>query len=50
MNLKQYLKLTGFDKPEPKGVNIAILDSGFNTQNKNVKYRFNAFSFSSFCR
>ena len=43
MNLKQYLKLTGFDKPEPKGVNIAILDSGFNTQNKNVKYRFNAF-------
>lgn len=43
MNLKQYLKLTGFDKPEPEGVNIAILDSGFNTQNKNVKYRFNAF-------
>ena len=43
MNLKQYLKLTGFDSPEPKGVNIAILDSGFNTRNKNVKYRFNAF-------
>ena len=43
MNLKQYLKLTGFDKPEPEGVNIAILDSGFNTRNKNVKYRFNAF-------
>ena len=43
MNLKQYLKLTGFDNPEPKGVNIAILDSGFNTRNKNVKYRFNAF-------
>ena len=43
MNLEQYLKLTGFDSPEPKGVNIAIIDSGFNTQNKNVKYRFNAF-------
>lgn len=43
MNLEQYLKLTGFDSPEPKGVNIAIIDSGFNTQNKNVKYKFNAF-------
>lgn len=43
MNLKQYLKFTGFENPEPQGVNIAILDSGFNTRNKNVKYKFNAF-------
>lgn len=42
MNLEEYLKLTGFDTPEEKGMNIAILDSGFNTDNDNVKYRFNA--------
>lgn len=44
MNLEEYLQLTGFDKPEEKGKNIAILDSGFNTDNNNIKFRFNAFT------
>lgn len=44
MNLQDYIKRTGFENPEPVGKNIAILDSGFNTDNKNVKMRFNAFT------
>lgn len=44
MNLQDYIKRTGFENPEPVGKNIAILDSGFNTDNDNVKFKFNAFT------
>lgn len=44
MNLQDYIKRTGFENPEPVGKNIAILDSGFNTENNNVKFKFNAFT------
>lgn len=44
MNLQDYIKRTGFENPEPVGKNIAILDSGFNTDNENVKFKFNAFT------
>lgn len=44
MNLKEYIKSTGFETPEPKGLGIAIIDSGFNVDNGNVEFRFNAFT------